>query len=124
MSGANPVEMAVIGPGERRASFRQKRSLSIGSIVTEQGKPARDCTIIDVGMDGARIMVPNPYDLPDHFTLVEPKNLLAYEARVVWRRGVLAGISFDESCSLNDDTKHQIEHLRALALEKAAVSSF
>ena len=110
--------------GERRSSFREAKSLLIGTIVHSRETVAFDCTIIDLSETGARVMVPNPYVIPDHLVLLESKRFVAHEASVRWRRGVLAGLSFDKTFSLDDGISQRDQALRTFAVETATRCGF
>jgi len=110
--------------GERRSSFREAKSLLIGTIVHSREAVALDCTIIDLSENGARVMVPNPYVLPDHLVLLEPKSFLAHEASVRWCCGVVAGLSFDKTFSLDDGISQRDQTLRTFAVETATRCGF
>lgn len=109
---------------ERRASSRQMLNMVLGTIVFAKEAFILDCTICDLSQTGARVMVPNPHFLPAQLILLEPKKFVAHESHVRWRRGVLMGLSFDRSFSLDDelDAHHQL--LKRFALEAATRCGF
>jgi len=109
---------------ERRVSSRQLLNMVLGRIVFSEEAFIIDCTICDLSPSGARVMVPNPYFLPEQVTLLEPKKFVAHESHVRWRRGVLMGLSFDRSISLDGELDAQQELLRRFALEAATRCGF
>ena len=117
-NGAN--EKAV----ERRSYPRNILNMVLGTIVFAEETFVLDCTICELSESGARVMVPNPHFLPDHLVLLEPKRFVAHEASVRWRRGVLMGLSFDKSFSLDEplSSRHQI--LQRCALEAGTRCGF
>ena len=104
-------------PAERRASARQMLNMVLGTIVFAEESFILDCTICDLSQSGARVMVPNPHFLPAQLILLEPKKFVAHESQVRWRRGVLMGLSFDRSFSLDEELGARHHLLRRIALD-------
>jgi hypothetical protein len=109
---------------ERRSSPRNTLNMVLGTIVFAEEAFILDCTICELSESGARVMVPNPHFLPDRLVLLEPKKFVAHEANVRWRRGVLMGLSFDKSFSLDDELSARHQLLRRFALEAATRCGF
>lgn len=109
---------------ERRVSPRQMLNMVLGTIVFAEEAFILDCTICDLSPTGARVMVPNPHFLPPQLILLEPKKFVAHESHVRWRRGVLMGLAFDRSFSLDEElgVRHQL--LKRFALEAATRCGF
>jgi hypothetical protein len=58
------------------------------------GAELRDCTVLDVADNGARIRVAYPAELPREFYLVLSKNGTRRRARLAWRSGEEVGMSY------------------------------
>jgi hypothetical protein len=58
------------------------------------GAALRDCTVLDVSEDGARIMVASPAELPKEFYLVLSKHGTRRRGRLAWRSGEEVGVSY------------------------------
>ena len=54
-----------------------------------------DCTIRDLSASGARIELPQIHVAPSRFVLLNFEAGLVYEALLKWRRGSMAGMSFE-----------------------------
>jgi hypothetical protein len=91
-----------------------------GKIVFGSRSFALDCTIRDLSASGARISVPNPNDLPNQLVLIEPKNDLAFNAKIEWRRSNLVGLSFESAISLAGglEGEHQLLRMHAAAAKR------
>jgi hypothetical protein len=69
------------------------RVLKAGTI--EFGGGAIDCTIRNLSDTGAAIEVSNQIGIPDKFTLVVPGDGLRRLCRVMWRKGLRIGVTFE-----------------------------
>src|SRR5436189_4982067 len=54
-----------------------------------------DCTIRDLSASGAKIELPQVHVCPPRFVLLNFEAAVAYEAVLKWRRGNMAGMSFE-----------------------------
>jgi hypothetical protein len=124
MSNPHDANQAGEFSTDRRVSPRQLLNMVLGRIVFAEESFIIDCTICDLSESGARVMVPNPYFLPQQVTLLEPKKFVAHESHVRWRRGVLMGLSFNRSFSLDGELDGHDELLRRFALEAATRCGF
>ena len=79
----------------KRRSPRQ-RVLKAGKIVYANGSIVIDCTIRNLSDTGARLQVPTSVAIPDRFEFVEAASAKRRPATVMWRRGDLMGIRFDD----------------------------
>jgi hypothetical protein len=53
------------------------------------------CTVKDISMDGARITLDQPMDLPEDFDLfIAAHDLQVHRARLCWRHDSSVGVSF------------------------------
>ena len=124
MSTPQATNGARENPVERRSSPRNTLNMVLGTIVFAEEAFTLDCTICELSEAGARVMVPNPHLLPDQLVLLEPKRFVAHEASVRWRRGVLMGLSFDRTFSLDDQLNSRHQVLRRFALEAGTRCGF
>lgn len=83
---------------EHRRSPRQ-RVLKSGKIVYGGGTIQIDCVIRNISATGARLEVPTSIPVPDKFELVEASGHKRRAATVMWRKGALMGIRFDEEAA-------------------------
>ncbi len=75
--------------------FCERRATKLpGKITFGELSFTLDCTIRDLSATGALVSVSSPKKLPDKLILIEPSNLLAFEAAVAWRGINLVGLSF------------------------------
>jgi hypothetical protein len=54
------------------------------------------CTARDWSVAGAQVELPAGQALPPRFRLVDPRSGEQHEARLVWRRGNIAGLAFTD----------------------------
>lgn len=83
-------------PSEQRALPRKKSLLS-AVVVDLDGTTAAECTIQDINARSAQICYSRSLPVDSAIYLVDASNKAAHLARVVWRRGGRAGLSFIES---------------------------
>jgi hypothetical protein len=78
----------------RRKSVR--RALGYGAkIVAPDGSWGRDCRVVDVSNDGARLAIDAPADLPRDFMLALSERGRARRCRVVWTTDGEIGVKFE-----------------------------
>lgn len=80
---------------EQRRNQRQ-RVLKSGRIAYGGGSIVIDCTIRNLSSTGARLQVPTSVAIPDHFEFAEAATGKARQATVMWRKGDLIGIRFED----------------------------
>lgn len=78
---------------ELRIARRQK-VLKAGKILAPGNLAVVDCTIRDMSETGARLAVGDQMATPNDFRLVVPMDNTMRDAKVVWRRGNLIGVTF------------------------------
>ena len=76
----------------RRAS--RQRVLKTAKIYRMNGAHAMDCTVRDLSETGARIVCKDQLTLPNELKFVVPGDGFMHIAKVVWRKGDLAGLHF------------------------------
>jgi hypothetical protein len=80
---------------ERRRLTRQSKCLR-GRVYFNKGRDWLPCVIRDVGYEGARIILPDPKDIPDEVELYIPKRKRITHANVRWRHGNKVGLAFSQ----------------------------
>ena len=80
------------GENNRRAT--RTRVLKTVKIYRLNGAHAVDCQVRDISETGARIVIKDQLALPNEFKFVVPSEDSTRIAKVVWRKGDLAGIVF------------------------------
>jgi hypothetical protein len=86
------VEPEAPAAAERRVAPRL-RTLKEGRIVTSASTTV-DCTIRDLSASGAKLAFAAPTAIPEEFRLLMKATNMLVPARLVWQRGLLAGITF------------------------------
>ncbi len=103
-------------PEERRIP-RERTFLPARISFGENGLLSTQCTVTQLSAGGARISVPASTTLPDRFELSIPQRSLATRVRLIWRRGDLAGVEFDEhaeeGAAAPEDLQARVRELEA-----------
>ena len=86
------VEEAQPDAAERRGGGRL-RTLKEGRILTSDSTTL-DCTIRDLSAGGAKLAFAGPTAIPQEFRLLMKATNMLVPARLVWQRGLFAGIAF------------------------------
>src|ERR1700760_2326615 len=81
-------------PIAERRPFVRKRVLLGGVAVHSLRRDGANCQVRDMTDTGARIILSHAANLPDRLHLIIVRDQVAYEARVIWRKGNAAGLSF------------------------------
>lgn len=89
----------------------RRRTLTGGKIVYGDGAYSCDCTIREISTAGARIGIAGGIVIPRAFFLIDHKRGTAFEAELVWRNGMQAGLRF---CAAHDLATLSAPHLRFL----------
>jgi hypothetical protein len=87
--------------GVRQSFIEQRRSMREyvrfpAWVDVGKGAALRDCTVLDVSEDGARIAIAAPAELPEQFYLVLSRTGARRRCRLVWRSAEEAGLSYLE----------------------------
>jgi hypothetical protein len=105
-------------PAERRPKPR-KRVLLMGIVVYDNGAYSFDCTFRNLSETGARIVVGKNAQFPSDFHLINIRDRVAYEAKVVWNNGTEVGVTFKKILPMSDITDPTLNFLKRLWLSKA-----
>ena len=103
---------------EKRPS-RRKRVLLGGVIAYDDGRHSADCTIRDITDHGARIVL-RSQPVPDDFYLINTRDRVAHQAKIIWRRNGELGLSFSKSFRLSDITDPKLGYLTHVWMAQAA----
>ena len=91
--------MAEANVDERRVRRRPTAAMAAGAL---DGALLFKCKMLDVSEAGARLRLDAEATAPDRFQLIDIQAGVTYSARVVWRRGPVAGIAFLHTRSVDD----------------------
>lgn len=103
---------------ERRPKPR-KRVLLTGIIAYGEGAHSFHCTIRNLSETGARLAINNSVLLPSDFYLINIRDRVAYEAKLVWNKGSEIGVTFTATLPLASITDPGLGFLKRLWLSKA-----
>ncbi|HJT42809.1 MAG TPA: PilZ domain-containing protein [Rhizomicrobium sp.] len=106
-------------PAERRPA-RRKRVLLTGIVAYSDGARSFDCTIRNVSQTGARIVMGKNQQFPTDFYLINIRDRVAYDAKVIWNDGSEVGVTFKKTYPLSELTEPKLSFLKRLWLSKAA----
>ena len=104
---------------DRRPSVRQRVSFP-GLIVYANGAQTCDCTFRNLSPGGACIVKMHLLQIPDHFYLINIRDGIAYESRVVWNKARQFGVKFESVVSLAANTDLAFQGLKQLWLARAS----
>ena len=106
-------------PAERRPKPRSRVLLS-GLVVYGDGAYSFDCSIRNLSETGARVTMGKNLQHPSEFFLINIRDRLAYDCRIVWTKGSDVGVAFKATVALSAVTDPSLAYLRKLWLSKAA----
>ena len=115
----DPINSGTSSPAERRPKPR-KRVLLTGIVTYGGGAYSFGCTIRDLSETGARIAAAENSLFPPHFFLINIRDRVVYETRLVWKKGDEVGIAFKAAIPLLAITDPALAYLKRLWLAKAA----
>ncbi len=82
--------------GEKRSS-RRKSLKYPARIDAGDGSPLRDCVLSDVSETGARLVLKDDGEVPEHFTLLfGTQGAAPRSCRIAWRDGAELGLEFNK----------------------------
>lgn len=106
-------------PAERRPKPRSRVLLS-GIVVHGDGAYSFDCSFRNLSETGARISMGKNLQFPSEFFLINIRDRVAYDCRVVWNKGNDVGVTFKATVALSAVTDPGLAYLKKLWLAKAA----
>jgi len=93
------------------------RTFLAGRIVFHDGAYSYECVVRDMSEGGARVEIPSARMLPRRFYFLTSKGETAYDAELVWRTRLMAGIKFRESVNLQTCNDPKLRYLKQIAVE-------
>ena len=99
---------------ERRQQSR-KRVLLSGVVTYWDGARSFGCTIRNISEEGARISKPRTQPLPEKIYLINVRERMVHEARLVWSHDREAGLEFVTSAQLSALADPKYNYLRRLS---------
>jgi hypothetical protein len=92
--------MVVVGNFRNRAELRKKKRRHFhynAKIVVDAKGTLLSCSIIDISEHGARLVLENDREPPEHFVLLlTASGDTRRHCRVVWRNGTTVGVAFTD----------------------------
>ena len=96
---------------EKRRAPRQ-RALLAGKLATGEASLTIDCVIRNLSADGALVETTSPHLIPNELHLLQVRDGVAWDARVIWRRGNRVGLALLGRHDLKDSTEKALMALR------------
>ncbi|MBC8038858.1 MAG: PilZ domain-containing protein [Rhizobiales bacterium] len=106
-------------PAERRPKPRSRVLLS-GLVVYGDGAYSFDCSFRNLSEAGARVVMGKNQHFPSQFFLINIRDRVAYDCRIVWNKGSEVGVAFKATVALSSVTDPALAYLKRLWLAKAA----
>lgn len=94
--------------------MRRRRVLLGGVAVHQLRRDGARCQVRDISEKGARILVSHAALLPESLHLIVIREQIAYEARVIWRKGDAAGLAFSKTIDLSTPPDPTLAHLQKI----------
>ena len=104
---------------ERRPSPRSRVLLS-GILTYGDGAYSFDCAFRNLSATGARVVMAKNAQFPSQFFLINIRDRVAYDCKVVWNKGGEVGVAFKATVALSAITDPGLAYLKKLWLAKAA----
>ena len=104
-------------PEEELRRSERVRTFLAGRIVFHEGAYSYGCIVRDLSEGGARVEIPSARMLPRRFYFLSSKEEIAYDAELVWRTRLMAGIKFRESLELRTCKDPNLRYLKQIAIE-------
>jgi hypothetical protein len=106
-------------PAERRPKSR-KRVLLTGIVTYAEGAFSFDCTLRNLSETGARIAIGKNMQFPSDFYLINVRDRVAYDAKLVWNNSAEVGVTFKSTMPLAGISDPKLSFLKRLWMAKAA----
>lgn len=106
-------------PVDRRPKARARVLLS-GIVTHSDGAYSFDCSFRNLSETGARLVVQKNAQFPTEFFLINIRDRVAYDCKVVWNKGGEVGVTFKATVALSAITDPSLAYLKRLWLSKAA----
>jgi hypothetical protein len=109
-----PSHATELPPRIERRPKQRKRVLLSGIVAYSAGARSFPCSIRNLTESGARITLPVNLAVPSNVYLINLRERIAHEAKIVWTNGAEAGLSFVGSVALADVTDPKLAYLEKL----------
>ena len=106
-------------PVDRRPKPRARVLLS-GIVTYSDGAYSFDCSFRNLSETGARLVVQKNAQFPTELFLINIRDRVAYDCKVVWNKGGEVGVTFKATVALSNITDPSLAYLKRLWLSKAA----
>jgi hypothetical protein len=114
--------MVEVSKSKKHATDRRPASrrhvLLPGLVVFANGAFTCDCTFRNLSSTGARVIISRHVQFPDRFYLINVRDGLAYDAQLVWKKGIAAGVKFESVVLLSTNIDLALAYLKRLWLAK------
>lgn len=90
-----------------------------GRIVFNNQSSTLDCVIRNLSQSGAKLELSGSVTVPDRFELMIPRKGEIRRARIVWRRGELMGIAFEDALEQAPDPASMAARLKSAQEENS-----
>ena len=98
---------------DEKRKVTRRRVLKEGKIVFADAMRVIDCTIRDMSVEGARLLIANTIGIPATFYLYEKSTGLLYPTSIVWRQSNMLGVKFEgPASSIHDAANKRFSRLR------------
>ena len=104
---------------ERRQPKLRKRVLLTGIVAYASGAHSFHCTFRNLSETGARLTVGHNTQFPSDFYLINIRDRVAYDVKVIWNSGTEIGVTFKNTLPLASITDPALAFLKQLWLTKA-----
>jgi hypothetical protein len=75
----------------------RERAFLAGRISYSNGALSTSCTVMQISETGAKVNIAGAIGLPEMFHIAIPQKSVDRRARLVWRRGDVAGVAFERA---------------------------
>ena len=98
---------------ERRPKPRSRVLLS-GVVAYGDGAYSFDCSFRNLSETGARVSIGRNLQFPSEFFLINVRDRVAYDCKVVWNKGSEVGVTFKATVALSAVTDPALAYLKKL----------
>lgn len=107
-------------PAAERRPRPRARVLLSGIITYGDGAYSFDCSFRNLSESGARLVVAKNSQFPSGFFVINIRDRVAYDCKLVWNKGSELGVAFKATVALSAITDPDLAYLKRLWLSKAA----
>jgi hypothetical protein len=107
-------------PAADRRPGPRTRVLLSGVVAYGKGAYSFDCAFRNLSATGARIVMGKNMQFPSEFFLINVRDRVAYDCKLVWNKGGEVGVNFKATVPLSGAVDPGLAYLKKLWLAKAA----